>query len=64
MFVHCCVERHGDLRALVALELTKLAFANAPVRQFRDEEDALLAIVEIYDESLRLVARLERGDGA
>jgi hypothetical protein len=58
MIVHCCIETRSDVRALVALELTKLAFANAPVRQFSDEEDALRAIIEIYDESLKMIARL------
>jgi hypothetical protein len=62
MAVHC-LRREGGVRELVALELTKMAFAHAPLREFSDEQDALRAIADVYEQSLRIVGRLHRGDG-
>jgi hypothetical protein len=44
--------------AFVALELTKLAFATAPEQHFCDEQQALKATTDLYEECLRIVSKM------
>jgi hypothetical protein len=56
--MHICGRHRSEILSLVALELTKLAYANAPERHFADEEAALEAIGELYEQSLRRVIKM------
>jgi hypothetical protein len=60
--MHISGRHRSEILSLVALELTKLAYANAPEQHFADEAVALKAIGELYEHSLRLVTQIRKRD--
>jgi hypothetical protein len=58
IWMQICRRHRNEILSLVALELTKLAYANAPERQFADEEAALEAIGSLYEQSLKRVTKM------